>query len=78
MFLAFPSMSSTIYFGVPQAVRTIHKLIKPLIAATNRDGAGQLPRVEGAGEHHVQAGAAAVWTGLEGQRGEVTSSWGIL
>ena len=56
-------------FGVPQAVMTFHKLIKSIIAATYRDeqgGAGQLPCVEGAGEHQVQAGAAAVLVGLEG------------
>ena len=58
-----------------------HKLIKFIFAATYRDeqgGAGQLPCVEGAGEHQVQAGAAAVSARHEGQRGEVTSSTGNI
>ena len=65
-------------FGVPQAVLSLHKLIKFIFAATDRDkqgDAGQLPS-EGAGAHHVQARAAAVWK-AGGTEGEVTSSSGI-
>ena len=68
--------------GSPQAVTTFHKLIQPLIAATNREEHGgvdgQPPRVEGAGEHQVRATAAAEWKGPGGHRGEVTSSRGIM